>query len=96
MFEFDRLGASFVCASDYPSTAVIENLKTNINLNFGEVDLIAVEEHIWGSDTHNLISINNGRKYDILVASECLWKHEQVEDNALIHRLLINKVNSFY
>eukprot|EP01039_Chlorochromonas_danica_P000983 gene983-1067_t len=70
-----KLGAKVVCASDYPSPCVIETLQRNVVHN--EVrDIVHVVEHVWGESVERLLSVNGGEKFDLVVASECLWRHE--------------------
>lgn len=83
-----RLGAQFVCSSNYPSESVLQNLRQNIfyNLNDknyiqnGEIYSTGVIGYIWGQDVGPMLDMNNahGRCYDFVLASECLWRHEQV------------------
>ena len=74
-----RLGASFVCCSDYPAESVLANLRRNIEINKLLADNIAVIGHIWGADATNLLAVIGNSRYDVIVASECLWRHEQVD-----------------
>lgn len=70
-----KLHAQLVCASDYPSPTVIQTLKQNILRN--EVDHnVHVIEHIWGEDCSSLLTINDQQQYDLILAAECLWRHE--------------------
>lgn len=81
-----KLGAEFVCASDYPSKSVIANLKRNIARNGVESKVQAID-HIWGGEVSPLIEANGGRLYDIALATECLWRHE-------CHTTLLSSVRS--
>lgn len=69
-----KLGARLVCASDYPSPSVMDNLKRNCERN--DVNNVRAVGHIWGEDATELLALNNGDHYDIAVAAECLWRHE--------------------
>lgn len=85
------LSASFVCASDYPSNSVINNLTQNIKTNCihskaNKTDILVVP-YAWGNPPNELLSINQGTTYDIVIASECLWHHSQ-------HECLIQSVKS--
>ena len=75
----NKLGASVVCATDYPAESVINVLQENIdrNMNIENGDMI-VMPHKWGDDCTELLGINGGQKFDVVLASECLWRHEQV------------------
>jgi hypothetical protein len=77
-FAYFRLGARFVCCSDYPSPTVMENLDKNIERNQLDRRRIQVVPYIWGDDTEAMFSANGGHPFDMLLASECLWRHEQV------------------
>jgi predicted nicotinamide N-methyase len=80
-----RLCAGLVCSSDYPSKTVIDVLRANVNANCGNdpggVSRTKhfVVEHIWGEDVSPLLAVNGGELYDVLLAAECLWKHESHE-----------------
>lgn len=69
-----RLGAALVCASDYPSPSVLDNLRRNCERN--NADQVHVAGHIWGEDASPLLDMNHRSYYDIAVAAECLWRHE--------------------
>lgn len=68
-----KLGADLVCASDYPSKAVIAALQRNLHHN--QVDAQVVE-HIWGEPADALLAANQGKRYDLILAAECLWRHD--------------------
>ena len=74
-----KIGAQFVCATDYPAPTVLENLRTNIELNCSDDKNIAYCGFMWGDDVSPLLDTNEGQRYDVLLASECLWRHEQVQ-----------------
>ena len=81
-----RLSAELVCSSDYPSKSVIDVLRRNIDVNtkhtrcgtgdngkFGrDTTEYHIVEHIWGEDASPLKMANHNRKYDIILAAECL------------------------
>lgn len=69
-----KLGAKLVCASDYPSPSVLDNLRRNCERN--GADQVHVAGHIWGEDASPLLDLNCGSYYDIAMAAECLWRHE--------------------
>lgn len=79
-----RLGARLVCASDYPSPSVLVALEKNASINLpGDVgNSFFVTGHKWGDDVNELICHTQSQKYDIILASECLWKHG--ESHALL------------
>eukprot|EP00455_Lapot_gusevi_P017868 TRINITY_DN1965_c0_g1_i1.p1 TRINITY_DN1965_c0_g1~~TRINITY_DN1965_c0_g1_i1.p1 ORF type:complete len:235 (-),score=41.86 TRINITY_DN1965_c0_g1_i1:143-847(-) len=66
-----KLGAAKVCACDFPAPTVLDTLRRNIREN--DVD-ITVVPHIWGEDVTPLLEVIDNRKYDIILASECVWK----------------------
>jgi nicotinamide N-methyltransferase len=70
-----KLAAKRVCAADYPSSNVIMNLRRNVVRN-GLTANVSVREHIWGEDVSPLLKANGGEQFDVVVASECLWRHE--------------------
>jgi predicted nicotinamide N-methyase len=70
-----KLGAKRVCAADYPSSNVIMNLKRNVVRNDLTAN-VSVREHIWGEDVTPLLQANGDEQFDVVVASECLWRHE--------------------
>lgn len=69
-----KLGASFVCATDYPSSSVLKSLQFNMNQN--EVRNSCVLPHIWGESVEAIVASNNGAQFNVILASECLWRHE--------------------
>lgn len=84
------MGAAFVCASDHPTEHILKVLDENIVRN-KQVDSrdsvdnggssgggISDMGYLWGSDASDILALNNGCKYDFILASECLWLHEQV------------------
>lgn len=81
------LGASRVCASDYPSKAVIENLNKNVTRNCNSSSSISVVPHLWGESVVDLLQRNDGNLYDLVVAAECLWHHTS-------HPLLITSISN--
>ena len=75
------MGAQFVCCTDYPSKSVLQNLDDNITYNFKNteyIERIGCQGYIWGESVDPLLEANGGSRYDIILASECLWRHEQV------------------
>lgn len=70
-----KLGAKRVCAADYPSANVIMNLKRNVVRN-NLISNMSVREHIWGEDVTPLLQANSNQPFDVVIASECLWRHE--------------------
>jgi nicotinamide N-methyltransferase len=81
-----KVGAAVVCASDYPSPAVLETLVENMSNNDsdddGSTDAAGVVGYIWGEDPSGLLKVNNGDLYDVVLASECLWKPDTHESFA--------------
>eukprot|EP01031_Cornospumella_fuschlensis_P024829 gene24829-30003_t len=74
-----KLGALNVCASDYPSFTVLRTLEANVAEN-SVVNSCKVVPHIWGEDVSALLSANSGNRYDLVLAAECLWKHNAQVD----------------
>lgn len=79
-----HLEASFVCSTDFPSPEVIDILRFNLNMQAAKnkfdgksSDGYCVKEHKWGEKMDELLSLNTiSGKYDIVLASECLWKSD--------------------
>lgn len=93
-----KLGASFICATDYPSECVLQSLNNNINTNYYNDDNknkknFIILPHIWGEDTSPLLQPlqtfwgDQNAKYDVALSCECLWKHEN-------HSSLVNSIVS--
>ena len=78
-----KLQASRVCASDYPSQPLLDTLNKNFRIN--EIDNAKIVPHIWGSSVDELISANDGQKYDFVIAAECLWRQDC--HSALLHSI---------
>lgn len=70
-----KLGAAAVCASDYPSPCVLDALRKNIVKN-DVASVVSTVDHIWGEPVERLLAANQGLQYDIVLAAECLWRHE--------------------
>ena len=91
-----RLGAKLVCVTDYPSPCVITNLTINISKNClkaGLDSMAIVIPYKWADDVTPLLIANNQNQYDVAIASECLWRHEEVrygwgKNNNLFDRLI--------
>lgn len=74
--------AKFVCTTDYPSPAVIDNVWYNCreNLSPEQLNRIHVVGYKWGDDVSSLLSLLRSYneeefpKYDVVIASECIWK----------------------
>eukprot|EP01038_Epipyxis_sp_PR26KG_P015008 gene15008-20193_t len=95
--------AKLVCASDYPANEVINNLKLNIlnNKKINDISVMSTNDsrsdasdgiievipHIWGESVEELITVNNGNCYDVVIAAECLWNHNS-------HQVFLNSINS--
>jgi len=69
-----RLGASYTLATDYPCEKLLKNLKDNITIN--KVNKIDVEGYIWGS----IPSFPYNEKFDILIMSDLISKHDEHEN----------------
>lgn len=74
------LGSSLVCISDYPTDYILEILRQNIDLNshYYPHSRVEVVGYKWGTDPNEILNKNSGNCYDLILASECLWRHEQV------------------
>lgn len=82
------LGATFVCVSDYPTEHILSVIQHNILLNTknqSEECPMDVVGYKWGSPVECLIEKNGHHLYDLIIASECLWRHEQVWFPAVCH-----------
>ncbi len=72
----NHIGSDRVCASDFPSPAVVANLISNIDRNKAcAKHNIGVVPHKWGEDVVDLLAFNGGLQYDFVLAAECLWHH---------------------
>jgi predicted nicotinamide N-methyase len=77
----NALGATFVCVSDYPTEHILSVIQQNICLNArsqSEDRRMDVIGYKWGTSVESLLEKNNNQLYDLIIASECLWRHEQV------------------
>jgi EEF1A N-terminal glycine/lysine methyltransferase len=77
----NSLGAAFVCVSDYPTEHILSVIQENILLNAknqSEERRMDVVGYKWGTSVECLLEKNNNHLYDLIIASECLWRHEQV------------------
>jgi predicted nicotinamide N-methyase len=75
------MGASFVCVSDYPTEHILSVIQENIHLNNHHLSAgqrMEVAGHKWGTAVDTLLEKNSYQPYDLIIASECLWRHEQV------------------
>ena len=74
------LGARRVVATDFPSPPVLANLARNIEENSAQLSgslPSVVLGHRWGEDTAPVLAANDGRRFDVALCAECLWKHDQ-------------------
>jgi nicotinamide N-methyltransferase len=74
-------GASNVVATDYPEREIIDILQQNIkgNVPCDYQSKIHALGYLWGSDTRELIDLNGGHKYDIIIMSDLLFNHSEHE-----------------
>lgn len=69
-----RLGASYTLATDYPDEKLLKNLQDNIAIN--KVSNIDIKGYIWGS----IPSFPCDEKFDILIMSDLISKHDEHEN----------------
>jgi nicotinamide N-methyltransferase len=84
------LGAKTVAATDFPADLVLANLARNLTAHAEAVQAnsnISVVKHLWGSDVADIVELNSGQKFTVVLAAECLWKHEQ-------HALLLQSIDA--
>lgn len=77
----NALKASFVCISDYPTEHILSVLRENVQLNSNyqsNEHRVQVIGYKWGTPIDELLLLNNSQQYDLIICSECLWRHEQV------------------
>ena len=78
------LNSAFSMITDYPNNELLSSLHETIGLNWNmihpsnnnnedECNRVKVTGHEWGKDVSNLTH----KKYDVALASECLWMHRE-------------------
>jgi nicotinamide N-methyltransferase len=72
-----KMEPRLLCASDYPSPTVLATLQKNLVNNQVTGHVVG---HVWGTDVSPLLRAINGERYDVIVASECIWRHECHDD----------------
>ena len=77
--------ARTVVVTDYPARPLLDNIAGNFARNppaHGAGDTAArvrVLGHLWGAPVEPLLDAAGGR-FDVVIAAECLWRHEQHAD----------------
>ena len=83
-------GARAVVVTDYPASALLDNIAENFARNpparaggagdaGGAGARVRVLGHLWGAPVEPLLAAAGGR-FDVVIAAECLWRHEQHAD----------------
>lgn len=72
----------------------MDNIEKNIHRNGLDGGRVIAVPYIWGEDAAGVLAVNGGRQYDVLLASECLWRHEQVSTKhlAICTQVYINNI----
>jgi len=71
-------GADRAVASDYPDTELIDNITQNAALlGDKERERFVAEGFLWGSSPERLLSLNNGKKYDLLFLCDLVFNHSE-------------------
>lgn len=87
-----RKGAASVVITDYPSAPLLVNIESNVAASGGFGECVgAVVPHKWGEDCSPVLGrlMNPETKFDLVIASECLWMHDQhMSLLSTIHQLL--------
>jgi len=76
-----RLSPLRVVATDYPAPSVLVNLEKNMERNtitssLANASIVRTVGYRWGDNVEPLISLNDGKLFDIAICSECLWKED--------------------
>ena len=85
------LKAEKVVITDYPADNVIENIDYLIEVNGLDRNKVSCMGHVWGKEDSfgEIISENNGRKFDVLILAELIWK-----DTYQFHDQLLQSVSA--
>jgi len=79
------LGATFVCACDYPADGIVENIAAVLKHNNVSAEKAIAVGHAWGDDATALLP---GGTYDTALLAELFWKDTVHLHFALITSLL--------
>jgi len=76
-----RMGAEFVCASDYPEDRIVANMQKNMEGNaLQEVDCeMQVLGYKWGDPVDLVLNAFPERRVDLILLADTLWMEEQHE-----------------
>ena len=73
--------------SDYPTEAVLENVRRNVRENVREGQRATVQGHAWG-EVEDEFAMGNAHRFGRVIVADCLWIPEQ-------HRNLARSVEHF-
>ncbi|KAJ8090195.1 Protein N-terminal and lysine N-methyltransferase efm7 [Marasmius tenuissimus] len=75
-------GAQKVVITDYPDTALVENMNHNVDENISESQIrehVSIEGYIWGTPVKPLLNALPTSKdmYDLIILSDLIFNHSQ-------------------
>ncbi|KAI3656289.1 hypothetical protein MP638_004446 [Amoeboaphelidium occidentale] len=70
------MGASMSVITEYPDESIMAVLEKNISVNNINDNCIAMG-HAWGCDVTEVLKVNGGNKYDVVLVADCIWMEEQ-------------------
>lgn len=65
------LGAQTTVLTDYPEDTLIRNIEDTLRLNELQGSVVG---HAWGDDASDVLALNGGVRFDLVLLSEVLWK----------------------
>lgn len=80
------LNSNIVVATDYPEQSVIDNMSEVLQIN--HIKQGRAMSHKWGDAVEELTHCIEGKKFDVLLLAEVLWK-----DTYPLHELLLQSVS---
>lgn len=69
-------GASQVVVTDYPDKQLIDCLAVNLQRNCPTAN-IKEAGFLWGSSTEDILALNGGNKFDVLILCDLLFNHSE-------------------
>ena len=77
------MGARLVVATDYPDDDLVDNLRHNLD-NHGSSSSLAetkmlAKGFLWGSGTGELLALNDGHPFDIIILADVVFNHSEHE-----------------
>lgn len=73
-------GATLTCVTDYPDPELIDNLVWNIEENVKDSALkgkIQAKGFLWGAPVDEIVELNGGKKFDIVILCDLLFNHSE-------------------